>query len=115
MIELHDKFVTYVNTCFSNTSLFHKSLKEAFEGFCNKNVSGTSSAELMANFCDNLLKKVSRRRVSRAWLRPTATKSVKGGGPGASKGFHRHFSHDDASPADLTRPVVPSLLVLGWV
>lgn len=58
VIELHDKYIAYVNTCFSNTSLFHKSLKEAFESFCNKNVAGTSSAELMANFCDNLLKKV---------------------------------------------------------
>ena len=41
-----------------NASLFHKSLKEAFEVFCNKQVAGSSSAELMASFCDNLLKKV---------------------------------------------------------
>lgn len=60
VIELHDKYLQYVTTCFSNTSLFHKSLKEAFESFCNKNVAGTSSAELMASFCDNLLKKVGR-------------------------------------------------------
>lgn len=51
-------FLQYVRTCFSNSSLFHKALKEAFESFCNKNVTGSSSAELMANFCDNLLKKV---------------------------------------------------------
>jgi hypothetical protein len=36
----------------------HKALKEAFEGFCSKNVAGSTSAELMANFCDNPLKKV---------------------------------------------------------
>lgn len=48
----------YVEECFSNSSLFHKALKEAFESFCNKQVAGSSSAELMANFCDNLLKKV---------------------------------------------------------
>jgi hypothetical protein len=48
----------YVSTCFCNGSLFHKALKEAFEAFCNKNVAGSSSAELMASFCDNLLKKV---------------------------------------------------------
>ena len=47
----------YVAECFSNSSLFHKALKEAFESFCNKQVAGSSSAELMANFCDNLLKK----------------------------------------------------------
>jgi hypothetical protein len=58
VIELHDKYLAYVSTCFANSSLFHKALKEAFEGFCNKNVAGSTSAELMANFCDNLLKKV---------------------------------------------------------
>jgi hypothetical protein len=59
VIELHDKYLAYVSTCFANSSLFHKALKEAFEGFCNKNVAGSTSAELMANFCDNLLKKVT--------------------------------------------------------
>ncbi len=44
--------------CFDNSSLFHKALKEAFESFCNKTVANTSVAELMAAFCDNLLKKV---------------------------------------------------------
>jgi len=29
-----------------------------FQVFCNKAVAGSSSAELMASFCDNLLKKV---------------------------------------------------------
>jgi cullin 1 len=59
VLELHDKYVHYVSTCFSNSSLFHKALKEAFETFCNKTVAGSSSAELMASFCDNLLKKAS--------------------------------------------------------
>lgn len=58
VIELHDKYLKYVVNCFSNSSLFHKALKEAFESFCNKTVAGTSSAELMATFCNNLLKKV---------------------------------------------------------
>jgi cullin 1 len=58
VIALHDKYLAYVGTCFANSSLFHKALKEAFEGFCNKNVAGSTSAELMANFCDNILKKV---------------------------------------------------------
>ena len=49
----------YVVECFANSSLFHKALKEAFENFCNKSVAGATTAELMASFCDNLLKKVS--------------------------------------------------------
>ncbi len=41
------------------SSLFHKALKEAFEAFCNKQVAGCTIAEIMANFCNNLLKRVS--------------------------------------------------------
>ena len=28
VIELHDKFLAYVTTCFSNTSLFHRVCEE---------------------------------------------------------------------------------------
>lgn len=51
--------VQYVTRCFSHSPLFHRALKEAFESFCNKTVAGSSSAELFANFCDNLLRKVA--------------------------------------------------------
>ncbi|KAM0830885.1 hypothetical protein ACQ4PT_065923 [Festuca glaucescens] len=33
-----------------------EALKEAIEVFCNKGVSGSSSDELLATFCDNILK-----------------------------------------------------------
>jgi cullin 1 len=52
------RHVQYVVECFSNSSLFHKALKEAFEAFCNKSVGDMSSAELLANFCNTLLTKV---------------------------------------------------------
>lgn len=78
VIWLHDKYLQYVTHCFGNSSLFHKALKEAFESFCNKTVAGSSSAELMANFCNNLLRKV--RRLQRGYdgccrlrLRPRRT------------------------------------------
>lgn len=77
VIELHDKYLQYVHNCFSNTSLFHKALKEAFESFCNKNVSGTSSAELMASFCDNLLKKGGSEKLSDEAIEETLEKVVK--------------------------------------
>nr|VDD16724.1 unnamed protein product [Brassica rapa] len=57
IIDLHDKYMVYVTDCFKNHTLFHKALKEAFEVFCNKKVGGSSSAELLATFCDNLFKK----------------------------------------------------------
>ncbi|THG01111.1 hypothetical protein TEA_024981 [Camellia sinensis var. sinensis] len=54
---LHAKYMAYVSNYFMNPTLFHEALKEAFEVFCNKGVGGSSSAELLATFCDNILKK----------------------------------------------------------
>ncbi|KAH0765574.1 hypothetical protein KY285_001445 [Solanum tuberosum] len=64
VIELHDKYLAYVNNCFQNSTLFHKALKEAFELFCNKGVTGSSSTELLATFCDDILKKGGSKKFS---------------------------------------------------
>ncbi|XP_051129469.1 cullin-1-like [Andrographis paniculata] len=77
VIELHDKFMAYVNNCFQNHTLFHKALKEAFEVFCNKGVAGSSSAELLATFCDNLLKKGGSEKLSDDAIEDTLEKVVK--------------------------------------
>ncbi|KAF6139115.1 hypothetical protein GIB67_009958 [Kingdonia uniflora] len=77
IIELHDKYMTYVNDCFLNHSLFHKALKEAFEVFCNKGVAGSSSAELLASFCDNILKKGGSEKLSDEAIEETLEKVVK--------------------------------------
>ncbi|XP_044498351.1 cullin-1 [Mangifera indica] len=77
VIELHDKYLAYVNDCFQNHTLFHKSLKEAFEVFCNKGVSGSSSAELLATFCDNILKKGGSEKLSDEAIEETLEKVVK--------------------------------------
>ncbi|KAL3632108.1 Cullin-1 [Castilleja foliolosa] len=78
LIELHDKYMTYVNGCFQNHTLFHKRLKEAFEVFCNKSVAGCSSAELLATFCDSLLKKGSAtQRLSDEAIEDTLEKVMK--------------------------------------
>ncbi|XP_050363708.1 cullin-1 [Argentina anserina] len=77
IIELHDKYMQYVNDCFINHSLFHKALKEAFEVFCNKAVSGSSSAELLAGFCDNILKKGGSEKLSDEAIEETLEKVVK--------------------------------------
>ncbi|KAL8143473.1 hypothetical protein V2J09_016505 [Rumex salicifolius] len=52
VIELHDKYMAYVNDCFMNHTLFHKG------------VAGSSSAELLATFCDNILKKGGSEKLS---------------------------------------------------
>ncbi|KAL5561527.1 hypothetical protein UlMin_031274 [Ulmus minor] len=77
IIELHDKYMAYVTDCFLNHTLFHKALKEAFEIFCNKTVAGTSSAELLAAFCDNLLKKGGSEKLSDDAIEETLEKVVK--------------------------------------
>ncbi|XP_023768698.1 cullin-1 isoform X2 [Lactuca sativa] len=77
VIELHDKYMAYVNDCFLNHTLFHKALKEAFEIFCNKGVSGSSSAELLATFCDNILKKGGSEKLSDEAIEDTLEKVVK--------------------------------------
>ncbi|XP_020086882.1 cullin-1-like isoform X2 [Ananas comosus] len=77
IIELHDKYLAYVNDCFQNHSLFHKALKEAFEVFCNKGVAGSASAELLATFCDNILKKGGSEKLSDEAIEETLEKVVK--------------------------------------
>ncbi|KAJ9696419.1 hypothetical protein PVL29_008573 [Vitis rotundifolia] len=77
IIELHDKYMVYVCNCFMNQSLFHKALKEAFEIFCNKTVAGCSSAELLAAFCDNILKKGGSEKLSDEAIEDTLEKVVK--------------------------------------
>uniref|UniRef100_A0A5B7BPH1 Cullin-1 n=1 Tax=Davidia involucrata TaxID=16924 RepID=A0A5B7BPH1_DAVIN len=77
VIELHDKYMAYVNDCFMNHTLFHKALKEAFEVFCNKVVAGCSSAELLASFCDNILKKGGSEKLSDEAIEDTLDKVVK--------------------------------------
>eukprot|EP00246_Nothoceros_aenigmaticus_P018555 TRINITY_DN9759_c0_g1_i1.p1 TRINITY_DN9759_c0_g1~~TRINITY_DN9759_c0_g1_i1.p1 ORF type:complete len:748 (+),score=195.78 TRINITY_DN9759_c0_g1_i1:221-2464(+) len=77
VIELHDKYLQYVSDCFQSHSLFHKALKEAFEVFCNKGVAGSTSAELLATFCDNLLKKGGSEKLSDEAIEDTLEKVVK--------------------------------------
>ncbi|CAF1923551.1 unnamed protein product [Brassica oleracea] len=77
IIDLHEKYMVYVMDCFKNHTLFHKALKEAFEVFCNKKVAGSSSAELVANFCDSLFKKSGNDKLSDEAMEATIDNVVK--------------------------------------
>lgn len=65
LLDLHDKYHELVGSpekgCFQGHTIFQKALKEAFEVFVNKDIGKTSTAELLSNFCDNLLKKSGER------------------------------------------------------
>lgn len=56
--------------------MFRQALKEAFEIFCNKGVSGSSSAELLAVFCDNILKRGGSEKLSDEDVEDTLEKVV---------------------------------------
>ncbi|KAL9234534.1 hypothetical protein vseg_009395 [Gypsophila vaccaria] len=77
VIELHDKFMAYVTDSFQSHTIFHKALKEAFEVFLNKGVAGSSSAELLATFCDNILKKGGSEKLSDDAIEDSLEKVVK--------------------------------------
>ncbi|KAF9595882.1 hypothetical protein IFM89_005368 [Coptis chinensis] len=77
LLELHDKYLEYVNNCFRNHTQFHKAHKEAFEVFCNKSVAGSSSAEILSTFCDNILKKGGSEKLSDEAIEETLEKIVK--------------------------------------
>ncbi|KAJ8766366.1 hypothetical protein K2173_022425 [Erythroxylum novogranatense] len=74
VIELHDKYLAYVSDCLQNHILFHKAFKEAFEVFCDKGVEGSSSAELLATVCDNILKKGGSEKLSDEVIEETLEK-----------------------------------------
>ncbi|KAK3441038.1 hypothetical protein EUGRSUZ_B01289, partial [Eucalyptus grandis] len=61
VIELHDKYEAYVDDCFQNHTLFNKAFKKAFKTLCDKGVGGSSMAELLATFCNDILRKRSKK------------------------------------------------------
>ncbi|XP_027769703.1 cullin-1-like isoform X4 [Solanum pennellii] len=77
VIELHDKYLAYVNSCFQNHILFHKAFEETFELFCNKGVAGRSSTELLATFCDHILKRGVSEKLRDDAIEETLEKVVK--------------------------------------
>lgn len=64
IIDLHDKYLEYITKCAMDHHIFCKALEEAFEAFCNKSVARNTSAELLALYCDNLLKKGGNQKLN---------------------------------------------------
>eukprot|EP00697_Spironema_sp_BW2_P016544 gnl/Spiro4/7827_TR4126_c0_g1_i1.p1 gnl/Spiro4/7827_TR4126_c0_g1~~gnl/Spiro4/7827_TR4126_c0_g1_i1.p1 ORF type:complete len:762 (+),score=280.03 gnl/Spiro4/7827_TR4126_c0_g1_i1:237-2288(+) len=57
MIAYHDECLKLVGECFEGNVVFHKAMKEAFENFMNLKVGSKTIPELMAMYCDSILKK----------------------------------------------------------
>ncbi|XP_059447034.1 cullin-1-like [Corylus avellana] len=77
VIELHDKYLAYVNDCFQNHTIYNQALKEAFGVFWMEGVAGRPSAELLATFFDNILKKGGSKKLSDEAIEETLGKAVK--------------------------------------
>ncbi|URD74560.1 cullin 1 [Musa troglodytarum] len=77
IIELHDKYIGYVQESFQNHTVLNKAFKEAFDVLCNKDVASTSSAEMLASFCDDVLKIAGSEKLSDEEIDRTLEKAVK--------------------------------------
>ncbi|KAL4385870.1 hypothetical protein GQ457_09G008190 [Hibiscus cannabinus] len=77
IIELHHKYMAYVTDCFQNHNLFCNALKDAFKVFCNNTGTDSSSAELLATFCDDILKKGGSEKLSDEAIDETLENAVK--------------------------------------
>ena len=56
LLALHDRYTDLVSSCFGDHATFARALKEAFEVFVNQQVGKSSTAELFAGYCDELLR-----------------------------------------------------------
>eukprot|EP00298_Acanthocystis_sp_HF-20_P027197 c5211_g1_i1.p1 GENE.c5211_g1_i1~~c5211_g1_i1.p1 ORF type:complete len:741 (+),score=221.74 c5211_g1_i1:107-2329(+) len=65
LIKMHDSYNSLLVDCFSNSGLFNKAMKEAFESFINSEMGPTGSkimcAELLSSYCDTLLKSTGEK------------------------------------------------------
>lgn len=64
MLAIHDKYLLMVKEQFHGHALFQKALKEAFVDFVNRDSDFHNNANMMANFCDNILKTGGNEKLS---------------------------------------------------
>jgi len=57
LIKIHEKYYNLVLNCFDGNTVFQKALKDAFEQIVNQRTYQSSTAELLAQYSDRLLKK----------------------------------------------------------
>lgn len=76
LLDVHDQYKGIVQECFSQDTVFQKSLKEAFEVFISRDIGKYTTANLMSSFCDRILKKTGER-LSDDEVEPTLSKIVE--------------------------------------
>mmetsp|Transcript_23625 Transcript_23625/g.59511 ORF Transcript_23625/g.59511 Transcript_23625/m.59511 type:complete len:541 (-) Transcript_23625:36-1658(-) len=56
LLDLQTHFQTLVHTCFEKSPKILQALRGAFEIFVNESISGVTTSELLATFCDSILR-----------------------------------------------------------
>lgn len=77
LLEVHAKFVKMVNEQFGANTLFQKALKDAFVELVNKDTGKQRTTDLIASFCDRLLKSGSTEKLSDAEIEDFLEKTVE--------------------------------------
>jgi cullin 1 len=68
MLKLHDRYHELVRGCFGGHAVFQKALKDAFEAVINRPLPQATTAELLASYCDALLRKGGVKMADQALL-----------------------------------------------
>jgi cullin 1 len=77
LLEVHSKFVKMVNEQFGANPLFQKALKDAFVELCNKDTGKQKTTDLIASFCDRLLKSGSSEKLNDSEIEEFLEKTVE--------------------------------------
>lgn len=77
LMAVHDKYTKVVNEQFQSNALFQKALKEAFSELVNTDSGRYKTADLIATFCDRLLKSGSTEKLSDSEIEEFLEKSVQ--------------------------------------
>lgn len=77
LLSIHDKYISVVNQQFSGNTLFQKALKDAFVELLNRDIGRYKTADLIASFCDRLLKTGSNEKLSDAETEEYLEKTVQ--------------------------------------
>lgn len=77
LLAVHDKYLNMVNEQFASNALFQKALKDAYTKLVNQDSGKEKTADLVASFCDRLLKKGSTEKLSDAETEQFLEKTVQ--------------------------------------
>ena len=77
LLGIHERFFDLVQTCFEDSAVFHKALKEAFQDIVNRPSGKHSTADLVSSYSDSILKTSSNNTMNDKQLEETLDKLVQ--------------------------------------